>query len=442
MNVLDLFSGIGGFSLGLERAGHRTVAFCEIDPYCRRVLAKHWPGIPIYEDVTTLTAARLAADGIHETVGDTTGAGLHAGAQAGIYSGEEGAGPRNAQSERRGIDVICGGFPCQDISVAGKGAGIEGERSGLWKEFGRIIGEIRPRYVIVENVAALLGRGLSVVLGDMAALGYDAEWHCIPASAVGAPHRRDRLWIVGYPAQQCFNGSGDAEPTRRNEYSNGGSDVADADTRRELQSQVRFSEIGRWIGDCGWWLVEPDVGGGLDGFPSWLERCVGRGLSHEDSRRRVQVLRGMWSDHVSQALRRAAGGLDRISQAEILFAFVLEYEKGTDEARLLVAGEEASESFLRSLRDRGQARSAPHRPRPKKQRPNEHSDIMQPLPRLLAHDGEAYWAGSGWEDAVPRVATGIPARVDRLRALGNAIVPQIVEVIGRAINELPNDRQT
>ncbi len=162
MNVLDLFSGIGGFSLGLERAGMRTVAFCEIDPFCRRVLAKHWPSVPCYTDVRELTAARLAADGI-------------------------------------AADVICGGFPCQDISLAGAGAGLEGERSGLWFEYARIISELRPRFVIVENVSALLGRGLDRVLGDLASLGFDAEWHCIPASAVGAPHRRDRIWIVAYP---------------------------------------------------------------------------------------------------------------------------------------------------------------------------------------------------------------------------------------------------
>lgn len=144
----------------------RTVAFCECDPFARRVLAKHWPGVPCYDDVRTLTAARLAADGI-------------------------GA-----------VDVICGGFPCQDISVAGKGAGLAGERSGLWVEFARVIGEVRPRYVIVENVAALLGRGHGEVLGDLAALGYDAEWHCIPAAAVGAPHRRDRVWIIGADADR------------------------------------------------------------------------------------------------------------------------------------------------------------------------------------------------------------------------------------------------
>lgn len=161
--LLDLFSGIGGFSLGLERSGgFRTVAFCEIDPYCRRVLAKHWPEVPQYDDIRTLTAERLAADGI-------------------------------------GVDAICGGFPCQDISIAGKGAGLAGERSGLWSEYLRLIRTLGPRYVVVENVGALLVRGLDVVLGQLAEIGYDAEWHCIPASAIGGPHHRDRVWIVASP---------------------------------------------------------------------------------------------------------------------------------------------------------------------------------------------------------------------------------------------------
>src|ERR1043166_1608528 len=114
MNVLDLFSGIGAFSLGLERAGMRTVAFCEIDPYCRAILRKRWPGVPCYDDVRTLTAAHLTSDGIR-------------------------------------VDVMCGGFPCQDLSVAGLGAGLAGERSGLWSDYARLIGELRPSYVIVEN---------------------------------------------------------------------------------------------------------------------------------------------------------------------------------------------------------------------------------------------------------------------------------------------------
>ena len=170
LKVLDLFSGIGGFSLGLERAGMRTVAFCEIDPYCRGVLRKHWPTVPIFDDVRTLAAADVP-----------------------------------------GVDVICGGFPCQDISSAGKGEGLAGLRSGLWKEYLRLISDIRPRFVLVENVAALAYRGLLEILGNLTNIGYDAEWHCIPASAVGAPHLRERFWIVAYPGGK-FGHSCDRRP--------------------------------------------------------------------------------------------------------------------------------------------------------------------------------------------------------------------------------------
>jgi len=160
MRVLDLFSGIGGFSLGLERAGMETVAFCEWDAKARQVLSKHWPEIPQYHDVKDLTAERLKNDGIEN------------------------------------IELICGGFPCQDVSSAGRGEGLDGERSGLWSEFRRLIGEVRPEYAIIENVAGLFVRGFDTILSDLAALRYDAEWHCIPAAAVGAPHERDRVWII------------------------------------------------------------------------------------------------------------------------------------------------------------------------------------------------------------------------------------------------------
>lgn len=164
MRVLDLFAGIGGFSLGLERTGgFETVAFCELDAKARAVLAKHWPNIPLFEDVSALSKEILDAKGIE-------------------------------------VDVITGGFPCQDISLAGKGAGLEGARSGLWFQFHRLIKEIQPRYAIIENVSALRSRGLDQVLWSLSEIGYDAEWHCIPAAAVGAPHRRDRIWIVAYPS--------------------------------------------------------------------------------------------------------------------------------------------------------------------------------------------------------------------------------------------------
>jgi DNA (cytosine-5)-methyltransferase 1 len=158
MNVLDLFSGIGGFSLGLERAGMKTVAFCEIDKRAQLVLKKHWPNVPVFEDVSTLKKEDISEQ----------------------------------------IDVICGGFPCQDISLAGRGEGLAGKRSGLWFEFHRLINEIKPRYAIIENVSALRSRGLDEVLRSLAKIGYDAEWHCIPASAVGAPHQRDRIWIIAH----------------------------------------------------------------------------------------------------------------------------------------------------------------------------------------------------------------------------------------------------
>jgi DNA (cytosine-5)-methyltransferase 1 len=170
LKMLDLFSGIGGFSLAAHWTGQiETVAFCEIEPYPQKVLQKHWPDVPIFEDVRTL-------------------------------KGED-VGP---------VDIISAGFPCQDISTAGRQAGIgEGTRSGLWAEVARLIGELQPRFAIVENVSALLsgptelpGRWFGRVLGDLAEVGYDAEWHCVPAAAVGAPHNRDRVWIVAHPQRE------------------------------------------------------------------------------------------------------------------------------------------------------------------------------------------------------------------------------------------------
>lgn len=164
VNHLDLFSGIGGFSLGLEAAGMTTMAFAESNEFARRVLHKHWPQVPIFEDVRNIN---------RESIQEVTG------------------------YDR--IDIITGGFPCQDISVAGRGAGITGERSGLWSEYKRIIGELEPDWVIIENVRMLLHRGMETVMADLDDLRYNAEWYIIPASRVGAPHRRDRIWIVGYP---------------------------------------------------------------------------------------------------------------------------------------------------------------------------------------------------------------------------------------------------
>lgn len=157
MRFLSLFSGIGGMDLGLERAGWTCVGQCEIDPYCRRVLAKHWPHVKQHDDVCTLD-------------------------------------PRDFPP----FDAIVGGFPCQDVSNAGLRAGISAPRSGLYRELLRCLRLAGCEIAVLENVAALLGRGMGTVLADMAAIGYDAEWHCIPACSVGAPHRRDRVFIVAH----------------------------------------------------------------------------------------------------------------------------------------------------------------------------------------------------------------------------------------------------
>jgi DNA (cytosine-5)-methyltransferase 1 len=205
MNILDLFSGIGGFSLGLERAGMRTVAFCEIDPHARKVLNKHWPDVPVFTDVSTLSKGDLSEQ----------------------------------------IDVLAGGFPCQDISTAGLGAGLSGSRSGLWFQYHRLIKEIQPRYAIIENVSALRSRGLDQVLWSLFEIGYDAEWHCIPAAAIGAPHQRDRVWIVAYPHSAHSEG-------------------------RRLSSGT-YAQYANTV-SAGWWETEPAVGRVANGLPGQAHR--------------------------------------------------------------------------------------------------------------------------------------------------------------------------
>jgi len=279
LKVLDLFSGIGGFSLGLDRTGgFETAAFCEFDQKARLVLQKHWPDVPIFDDVRKLTKEKLDEQGIS-------------------------------------VDVICGGFPCQDISLAGKGAGLAGERSGLWFEFHRLIKEIRPSWVIAENVSALRSRGLDQVLRSLAEIGYDAEWHCIPASAVGAPHQRDRIWIVAYSNRDR------KWPWIRSEQST-------RDTARKCVSDS-----------------------------SELERI---GLVADTESVRIQGLRP--------------------------------------------SGEQEPYAYVKS----------------------------ELLMRYGERSRSTYWAV---EPALGRVANGVPKRMDRLKQLGNAVVPQIPEIIGYAILE-------
>jgi len=222
LRVLDLFSGIGGFSLGLERTGgFKTVAFCEIEEFPRRVLAKHWSGVPIYDDVRTLTGARLAADGI-------------------------------------AVDVICGGFPCQDVSESGPKIGLDGAKSGLWREYARLIRELRPAVAVVENVTGLLYRGLGEVLEDLAEIGYDAEWHSLPATVVALPQTRDRVWIIAYP--------GEGRQQASDEWISSRSGPILGPVHDRLgEAQAAAQACSRWAGRRD------------DGVPAWVDRVAALG---------------------------------------------------------------------------------------------------------------------------------------------------------------------
>ena len=286
MRVLDLFAGIGGFSLGLEKAGMETVAFCEIDKYAQKVLKKNWPRVPIYEDVRQITANRLVSDGIR-------------------------------------CDVITGGFPCQDISVAGNQVGIEGERSGLWTECARLLGDIRPKYAIFENVPNLLNGGdgnwFKRVLWDISQVGYDAEWNCVRASDIGAPHRRERIWIVCYPNSDNKSGQPvNAEKIftpffpNSNSKSNWGREKLATNKTERPQSAIDFANVCENVSNSNgkrlqrrrrqsqylseqktrqsirdrsetirnWWFAEPKIRRVADGIPNRSHRlkCLGNAV--------------------------------------------------------------------------------------------------------------------------------------------------------------------
>lgn len=318
LRVGDLFAGIGGFSLAAEWVGWQTAWFSEIEPYPCAVLKKHWPNVPNHGDITKIKG-----------------------------------------SEVEPVDVLCGGFPCQDISLAGKGAGIDGERSGLWAHYARLIDEIRPSFVVAENVSALKSRGLDRVLWDLWKIGYDAEWHCIPASAVGAPHQRDRIWVMAYPegfGERAGLRPGESASERWGRFGDGSFSDALADTegvRRRKEHQ-----------DTGGSQERSNPEGANGGGPSFSGSC---GALDNPERQRLQRHPG----HVS----RSEGWPRKI-------------------------GSIAAASFC--------SREAPR-------------------------DAERWWAA---EPDVGRVGYGIPAVVDRLKSLGNALVPVVAYEFFRVIDAM------
>ena len=249
MRVLDLFSGIGGFSLGLDRAGFETIAFCEIDPYCQRVLEKRWPGTPIFTDVRKLYRF---ADEYAEC--DCCGEPYCEICEA-HFADCDCYGCSQWDDELGEVDVITAGFPCQDISlmnvIHGDNDGTEGERSGLWREATRLICSLRPRYAILENVTAMLIRGFGDIGGELAEIGYDCEWHCISAASVGLKHVRDRSFIIAYHKSLGVEG-----------FWPKGVEIPPGAYGQTLPIRNRDGE----------WQAEPDVRRIADGVPNRVER--------------------------------------------------------------------------------------------------------------------------------------------------------------------------
>ena len=355
--MLDLFSGIGGFSLGLERTGgFETVAFCEIEDFPRKVLAKHWPDVPIFEDVRLLNEKTLAdAESERHDSGENAERKRSENQQVkqlGIRCqlGRQGTDDGNGTSRfLPAIDVICGGYPCQPFSHAGKRGGEKDDRH-LWPEMHRLVASLRPRWVIAENVAGHISMGLDQVLSDLEGEGYTTWPLVIPACAVDAPHRRDRVWIIanakGTGAGENKRGvRGLSERCCEGTEGMGQEDVAHA-KRRPVQQRPDIDKERGWSGEA----EQTRMGSG------------GRGKDVADA---------------------AGGGLQRPKQKP-----------------RFTAQEDIQNSSVTTKRTQ--------------------------------------FANARWwlpEPPVGRVANGIPSRVDRLKGIGNAVVPQIPEMIGYAILE-------
>ena len=336
---LDLFSGIGGFSLGLEATGEfETVAFCDYDPFCQKVLRKHWENVPIYGDIKELTYEKLKANGINN------------------------------------IDIITGGYPCQPFSVAGNKKGEQDPRH-LWPEYFRLVQECRPTWVIGENVGGHIKLGLDTVLKDLESEGYSARTFSISASSIGANHKRERVWIVANSNDRLSKQSNEEVRTGGNTFDNGNSDMANSNIERLEGSNRSLS--------------------------SEHERDKRRD-SHEHSDEKIMAN----------------------SSSERLERHRREYKLREDSEEGKVS--RSSEDVANSERIRQQGPGKPIGPSNTKTNSNGKTSWFN-------HGSERK---EGWWDVEPnvgRVAHGIPNRVDRLKSLGNSLIPHIPYYIGQSI---------
>ena len=360
LSLIDLFSGVGAFGLGLERSGYfEVVAHCEIDPFCRRVLEKHWPDVPCHDDVTTRE----------------------------FIEGE--------------ADAICGGFPCQDVSLAGRRAGLSGSRSGLYRELVRAIRMVRPKVALVENVAALLSDGMGTVLGDLAEIGDCIEWDCVPAKALGAPHERDRVWIVAYPNRERRGEEGEFRhrqvemPSRGTEARPIARDASDAS--REQVGTPRQSRLNS----------------GLEsGSSSEITDADRLRLERAELQREWECERSRISDCASTVAPDTKGVGRREGRT---WRPPDSFARVRDEARRNSADPYGARLAFRE----GLTRDA--------------WEKLSPAERdAFENVGQSIWPN---EPALSGVDDGNADWMDRVRATGNQVLPQIPEIIGRAIGE-------
>jgi DNA-cytosine methyltransferase len=373
LRMIDTFSGIGGFSLAARwLGGIETVQFVEREQYCQQILHKHWPNVPIHDDICTFNPAPGSAD------------------------------------------IICGGFPCQDISTAGKQAGIkEGTRSGLFYELMRVVRLVGPRYVVLENVAAITSNGMDAVLGTLAEAGFDAEWACIPAADVGACHRRDRWWCVAYAtggagqqrqsgqAQHIGTGSGSKLPVAQLGDSCSSSLPAayasSSDRQWRAEGSGRRQRSTADAGGCG----IPESSGSADGAANATsKRCREAGELRPD-----------------QPTERTASGGEAAADAQS------RGDIGQDQ----YAGQPLQPE---RMGEQGVLNSPhPHHQRQQERQPAAIAGGTGwtgwcDAPRRLNPD----WRGYLSQPVLCRGDDGLSGRVDRLKALGNAVVPQVAMV--------------
>jgi len=357
LKVLDLFSGIGGFSLGLEKTKEfKTVAFCEIDKYCTLLLQKHWKGVKVYGDVRTLTKKQFEEDGIEFP------------------------------------DVITGGFPCQPFSVAGKQKGTNDDRH-LWPEMFRVIQEFKPTFVIGENVKNIIniqdGVVFETVCTDLESEGYEVQTYNIPACAVDAPHRRERIWIVGYSQH---NGSLASKITRGiNQTSNN-----DEKGKNETSELTRTSGSGN--------IEAMENSGRTLRSGTEFERTNENEIRKEDANQSQRPSGSSGYDVANSDTR-----LSNRSREEIQ------------------TGRNSIDTSSENVSDPNDERSQGHR-------------IEYELSESKGQEQISWPRRWEFEPNVGRVANGVSGRVHRLKALGNSIVPQIAEEIGKAIIEAYGSR--